>query len=252
MRNIYFESNYWFNKLRFKNYNYTDNRCGSPANYIALMLEGTSSIISKNISIDIPEGGCFFIPRNLPYESFWYGDKNQNISFISIAFMNIPDNTGATYMLQNLKCSDEVINRIKNIPYGIPVTAEILRDFYSILADILPIMQTEYSNIDIKILNKIHTCMYSNPFLSIPQIAEKCYISSSYIYYLFKKHLNITPNAYRQRLLCEKAVNILQTTDKKVEEVSSDLRFSSSSYFRKILKRNTGKTPREIRKIKLI
>ena len=37
-------------------------------------------------------------------------------------------------------------------------------------------------------------------------------------------------------------------TDKKIEEISSMLNFSSSSYFRKILKQHTGKTPREIRK----
>ena len=52
----------------------------------------------------------------------------------------------------------------------------------------------------------------------------------------------------KQEILCEKAVQLLTTTDLSVEEISNRLLFSSSSYFRKIFKKYTGKTPRQIRK----
>ena len=58
----------------------------------------------------------------------------------------------------------------------------------------------------------------------------------------------MTPNEYRQIRLCEIGIELLSTTDKKVEEICNILHFSSSSYFRKILKKYTGCTPSEIRK----
>ena len=43
-------------------------------------------------------------------------------------------------------------------------------------------------------------------------------------------------------------IDLLVTTDKKIEEIADMLNFSSGSYFRKVLKKHTGCTPREIRK----
>ena len=41
---------------------------------------------------------------------------------------------------------------------------------------------------------------------------------------------------------------LVETTGLSVEEISNELQFSSSSYFRKILKKHLGKTPSEIRR----
>jgi len=49
-------------------------------------------------------------------------------------------------------------------------------------------------------------------------------------------------------VLCKKSIDLLQTTDLPIEEISGMMGFSSSSYFRKVLKEHTGKTPHEIRK----
>ena len=68
------------------------------------------------------------------------------------------------------------------------------------------------------------------------------------MYSLFKKRVGTTPNDFRQRVLCDMGIELLLTTDKKVEEISDMLSFSSGSYFRKVLKKQTGATPREIRK----
>jgi transcriptional regulator GlxA family with amidase domain len=44
-------------------------------------------------------------------------------------------------------------------------------------------------------------------------------------------------------------VELLLTTNKKIEEISEMTGFSSGSYFRKVLKKHLGYTPREIRKL---
>jgi AraC-like DNA-binding protein len=79
-------------------------------------------------------------------------------------------------------------------------------------------------------------------------VAAYCHVSTSGLYSIFKKQLGKTPNELHAEILCEKAVSLLSTTDKSVQEISDTLGFSSTSYFRKILKKHTGKAPLEIRK----
>ena len=80
----------------------------------------------------------------------------------------------------------------------------------------------------------------------MPHIASMSGISTSYLYMLFKKD-GETPNLIRQRAIVQKGINLLLTTDKKLDEIAEILNLSSASYFRKILKNHTGKTPRQIR-----
>ena len=44
------------------------------------------------------------------------------------------------------------------------------------------------------------------------------------------------------------AVNLLSTTNRPVQQISDAAGFSSTSYFRKLLRKYTGKTPLQIRK----
>lgn len=83
---------------------------------------------------------------------------------------------------------------------------------------------------------------------TMKDVATHCKISESGLYPIFQKVFQKTPLEMKQEILCEKAVQLLTTTDLSVEEISNRLLFSSSSYFRKILRKYTGKTPREIRK----
>ena len=86
--NISFSSDSFnFLRIHFEKYHYTDNRKGSPMNYIAYMLKGRAEIVSKHTTIKINEGDIFFIPVNLPYQSYWYGDDE--IEFLSYGFSNI-------------------------------------------------------------------------------------------------------------------------------------------------------------------
>ena len=79
-------------------------------------------------------------------------------------------------------------------------------------------------------------------------LARKINCERPNVYNIFERNLNKTPNEIKQQILCEKAIRLLTTTSLSVEEISSQLQFSSSSYFRKILKKHTKKTPSMIRK----
>lgn len=159
-------------------------------------------------------------------------------------------------ILQKLPNSIEINEKIKSIPTGRAVTAKTLSLFYDMLSDIIPSMEYMPKNKEMRVLYEAKKYIEENSGCSIPQAAEACFVSESYLYYTFKKNLKITPNDYRQKVLCEKAVSLcekavslLKTTDKKIDEIADCLNFSSASYLRKVLKKHIGKTPREIRKI---
>ena len=98
------------------------------------------------------------------------------------------------------------------------------------------------------LIEKAIQLMTNNPNMKIFEVAKACNISEPGIYSIFKRQLGKTPNEVRLEILCNKAVNLLTTTNKSVQEISDLLSFSSTSYFRKTLHKYTGKTPREIRK----
>ncbi len=63
------------------------------------------------------------------------------------------------------------------------------------------------------------------------------------LYAAFQAAVGRTPIQIKHKILVEEAVDLLTATDLSVEAVSSFLGFSSTAYFRKILRRETGKTP---------
>ena len=52
----------------------------------------------------------------------------------------------------------------------------------------------------------------------------------------------------KHRIQIELATSLLEATDLSVEEISDRLGFSSPAYFRAVLRKNGGKSPRDIRR----
>ena len=238
-------NNFYFNKYDRKKYNYSDNRKGSPLNFLACMLKGECRIVSSENTIEVKEGGIFYIPKGLPYESFWYG--YDDISFLSFGFDRLDTSDNTRLKLQNIECSEELHNRIVNLAVN-DTSCKTLAEFYSIMAELLPIMEQKEAKRDELLIKEAINFLRFHTECSVPDIAKAIHISEPYVYVLFKKHLDTTPNEYRQKLICEKGRQLLLSTNKTVEEISELLKISSASYFRKLLKKHIGLTPREIRR----
>ena len=114
MSRVFLSNNFYFHRIHFEMYHYTDNRKGSPMNYIAYMLKGRAEIVSKHTTVKINEGEVFFIPVNLPYQSYWYGDDE--IEFLSYGFSNIEAKEKLNFNLQVIECDKELKNQILKIP----------------------------------------------------------------------------------------------------------------------------------------
>lgn len=247
MNGIILNDNFHFLHLQFASFHYTDNRKGAPMNYLAHMVKGHAKIVSETKTIEIKEGDVFFIPKALPYQSYWYG--NDEIRFLSFGFLELNTKENVKFDLQTIPYDRQIVDKIVCIPTdGSDVTCKTLSLFYDVMSEVMGYLKHPAENKEEITVNKIKQCICKNPDSPLSEIANMCTISQPYFYSLFKRVTHTTPNDYRQKVLCKMGIDLLVTTDKKIEEIADMLNFSSGSYFRKVLKKHTGCTPREIRK----
>lgn len=240
--------NFYFLKIHFHKFHYTDSRQGSPYHYFAYMEKGNAKIVSKGKTISVNEGELFYIPKNLGYQSYWYGEDE--ISFFSYGCNDFFADDTKFLDLQVIQCPQEFVMPLIAIPTdGTNICTQTIGSFFHAVAKLLPYM--EKTAISEKKTRLIQAKKYlaDHPHCSNTELAASCHISLPYLYKLFKTYDNETPNMYRQKVLCNKATDLLITTDLSVEEISDTLNFSSSGYFRKIFKEHIGQTPREFRKL---
>ena len=76
-------------------------------------------------------------------------------------------------------------------------------------------------------------------------LASLCYISTSQFYALFKTEYGVTPLEYRNKLILNRAINMLEYGDISVKEIALVLGFLSDGYFCRFFKKHTGSTPKE-------
>ena len=82
---------------------------------------------------------------------------------------------------------------------------------------------------------------------SIQDLADRCHVSASHVYHLFKKTLGMTPTQYINEIRIEKAASKIRHSDLTLDEIALITGFSSTSYFREVFKAHTGITPAQYR-----
>lgn len=245
MNDIFFYKNFCFNHLVFHKHKYTDNHAGSPFHYLAYMIKGHSRIVSDNITIEISPGDLFYIPKGLPYQSYW--DSEDDIQFLSFGFHFFPEAQTKHFFLQTIPCDDRLKEEITAIPIRSHTDSFVIGAFYSVLSKVTVLLQYDRKSSKKGIAEIASWYIYEHINCNVSDLANYCLMSKSALYLTFQKEVKLTPNELIQKIKCKKAESLLVTTDKSVQEISDLLNFSSTSYFRKILKLHTGKNPREIR-----
>ena len=246
MNQSFFSQSFHFFEILRQSYHYADNRDGSPEHYLALMLDGRCRIVSRDGSIEAAKGDVFYIPKGLPYQSYWYGSPH--VRFISLGFSLFPDAEHTAHPLQIITCSEDAKSAFLSIPTGAVPDCAALGQFYTLLGNLLPQMTTAPTNKAHRLFREAYHLFYEQPNQTAAQVARQLDISESALYAVFKQVGHTTPNLVRREILCEKAVFLLSTTNRSVQDISDSLGFSSASYFRKVLRAHVGMTPRAIRK----
>ena len=242
----------YYNSFRFFRYeyndahHYTDQRNGSPMYYLAMMLRGSCRIVSRERTITAQPGEVFFIPRGLPYQSYWYGPE---ISFLSFGFLSLSISRELNAELQILECTEEERAAIRAIPTeGQDVSCAALAAFYGVMDRLLDRLQPHVPSRKCETVARAKAYVATHTAATMRQVAHHCGVSEPYLYAAFRAAEGLTPNEFRQRVLCQRAAELLTATDLSVEAISEQLGFSSASYFRKVLKKHLSLSPSQIRR----
>lgn len=239
-------NHYVFLEIHRDRYSHMDIRGGSHYHYIAYMRRGHVKIVTDIQTIEAYEGDFFYIPMGCKYQSYWYGDGE--ICFDSYGFKLFPESPDRKYRLQTIPADPQTEEQLRLLASDKRICCATLGRFYTLLGMLLPKMEPDTLNREQQIFYRAYEYLYHHPGAKIGDVGRYCGLSESGLYAAFRGFGKMTPNELRQQLLCAKAVELLITTDMQVEEISNQLNFSSTSYFRKVLYKHTGKTPRDIRR----
>lgn len=101
-----------------------------------------------------------------------------------------------------------------------------------------------------KVENFIHQYIsnnYSDPNLTIEEIAGELSFTSSYVSTLFKKSSGQTFSRYLMEYRVHKAMGLLKYTSKKVKDISDEVGFGTYNNFTRAFRKITGQSPSDFR-----
>lgn len=246
MNDTLFTNSFSFFEAHRGKHAYTDMRAGTPLHYIAYMLRGKCKIVSADTEINASAGDFFYIPKGLPYQSYWQDE--QDVSFLSLGFPYFPNPEKKDYPLQVIETDETGLMLLRRVPIGLQTTPEGIAALYTLLSHLIGHMQDSTPCRSRQIVLKTERLLWENTDLRPADIARQIGICESALYAAFAKLGEGTLHDMKEKILFQKAKNLLQTTDLPIEQVSAQLGFCSCTYFRKQFKAHFGITPREMRK----
>ena len=122
---------------------------------------------------------------------------------------------------------------------------QLLQDKINLLFTFL--QKHSEDNITIYTIKEFIGKNYRNESLSVKDISEHVFLSSSYLCTLFKSETGKTLNQYLTEFRIEKAKNMLMDSRYKITEISSKVGYSDGNYFGKTFKKLVGLSPSEYR-----
>ena len=233
-----------FQQFSFRETKRNEVKEGNRCHYIGFMRRGEGVIRSEGIELSVREGELFYIPKDVPYVSVWSGEEGA--CFESFGFARFPISVPA-YPLQGVAVDEETLALVDALSRHRAVTLASIADLYRLLDRMLPRMTVGGQDRSHRLLERALAYLRDAQELSVPTLARHLGVSESGLYAAFRGGLGCTPVEAWHRVLASRAQDLLLSTDLSVEEIASRLGFCSASYFRKILRRVTGRTPRQIR-----
>ncbi len=246
MNDIVFCKNFKFVEYHFGETVHRDNSHGVDFHYIGFMKHGKGRILCQNQVLEIEEGEMFYIPKGCKYHSYWIAEDY--VQFDSIGFLYFPTSTANGYKLQKINYTEAVFNAFSPLSIEKSVNAASIGALYHLLGLLESYLALAPTRSDTAVYEKLILFMKMDPQLTIPHYAALCEVSESLLYNYTKKISGKTPNRLRQEILCQKAAELLLTTNYSIEEICDRLAFSSTAYFRKIFKSVYKKSPSQIRR----
>ena len=217
----------------------------------AYIVEGSLKCVTDTYTVTASKGDILFIPYKIKYRLFWQGKSE-----IYSCHFNFPDYSepfgNKQFPLQKISGFEDMENSFRYLNEA--DNENILNTFavfYSICSKLYPKLKFDKTvKLDERIKKSVEYINSNyNRYINVDTLAQISNMSMSRFYHHFKNELGITPIEYKNNLAIKNAALLL--TNKKqlsIEEISSQCGFESSSYFRRVFRAATGKSPREYRK----
>lgn len=166
-------------------------------------------------------------------------------------------NTGKTVIVDLTKSKhfDNIFRRmiytfnIKAPYYQISV-AGYMAVIISEIAKSLEFCDTAMSHITNNDIDMVINHMYLNynKPIELDNYADMCCLSKSRFTHLFKQYTGVSPYHFQLKIRIEHAIDILSTTESSVKDCAATVGFDDCSYFCRIFKKFTSKSPTEYKK----
>ena len=241
-----------FSEFCFTTYRHNDLSGGIGHHFIAYMRSGSCRIVSVKGNFTVNEGKFFYLPRGLKYHSYWCTGDNGEVRFDSYGFKDFPHKDNVSYLPQVIKATSAALEINKNLEQNREVSLVSIGLFYQLLGSLMVDMKSINQDKKSRIVEFAEEYMRQNNECKAEDIAKHCNISQTLLYDAFKSVRGSTPVEARQRIKISRACEMLVTTDMSVEEISSALGFGTAAYFRKVFFKHIGKTPREVRRERIL
>lgn len=219
---------------------------------VFILKEGEITFKYGSEKIVIYPNQLIFLPKNCRYEALFGIDKSVVLSYLVNFDLEgvdkIFDFTKPTVLLS--ENTEILMDYFENITDEYAMNRCSLKYkllFYTLFDSISVLMENQKSNSDEIVLNIAEKMLRENKTISIATIAQKLYVSQSYLQKNFLKKHGETPATYRKRHRIEKARHLLITTDLPINRISYDLNFYDDAYFNKTFKEYYGCTPKKYR-----
>ena len=251
MEQTLFYNTFSFRTIRLKSFHHTDNSKGIPSHFVARMQSGSGIIRAlSGEEIHLSAGDVFYLPLGLQYNSYWTVDEAEDpsVSWESYGFIHLPVHSEVRYVMQKIYPSVTAIGWLDRLKQDQTVSTASVGYLYLFLSEVLPDFRIAETDPKVVLLQTAFDYIQQHENFSVPKLARACGISESGLYALFRDYAHTTPVDIKHRLIAERAVVMLTTTDLAVETIASTLGLCSSAYLRRILKKQLGQTPLQIRK----
>ena len=148
----------------------------------------------------------------------------------------------------DIRIKDGTLQRLDELSKNIKVSPSSVGLLYIFLGRSLEKMRQDRKDPKAATWDRAVSYISANPNFQVKELATYCNMSESGIYAFFKQYGHTSPIELKNRILIKRAVDLLTTPDLSIEEICSRIGFCNAAYFRKQLRRVTGKTPHEIRR----
>lgn len=215
-----------------------------PWHMINYVQDGHGIIKAGNITLELNIGDLYYIPQGLSYTCQW---TTKHTRLRSMCFRIFPEAEQTPFAVQKLPA--EFAPKLREVRAQMWPTAQDLGRFYTILGQLVPNMAPQEADSTQKLVDEAKRLM-SGTYMrwSIADVARYLEVSESTLYLAFQRLEGRTPNEVRHGYVINEAIRLLTDTDNSISKISDHLGFSSDTYFRKVFKDHTGKSPRQVRK----